>query len=84
MHLKKLIIINLFISSYHNGPKKLSEAMRNSLLSDPVSPVLLEPHLKALDRRIAIILQEVRTCLKRSGEQNEELPNYLTATVDGD
>ncbi|CAH1391045.1 unnamed protein product [Nezara viridula] len=72
------------ILGYHNGPKKLSEVMRNALLSDPVAPVLLEPHLKALDRRMAIILQEVRTCLKRSGEQNEELPNYLTATVDGD
>lgn len=33
---------------------------------DPVAPVLWEPHLAALDRRIEIILQGVRDCLKKN------------------
>jgi hypothetical protein len=52
-------------SRYHNGPKKLSEAMRDSMGGDPIAPVLWEPHLEALDRRVVIILQGIRDCLKK-------------------
>ncbi|XP_046805194.1 homeobox protein 2 [Lucilia cuprina] len=51
---------------YHNGPKPLSQVMRESMSADPVSPVLWEPHLEALDRRIVIILQGVRDCVKKN------------------
>lgn len=40
--------------------------MRESLAQDPLSavaPLLSEPHLSALDRRLATVLQVVRTCL---------------------
>ncbi|XP_014213675.1 extracellular serine/threonine protein CG31145 isoform X3 [Copidosoma floridanum] len=50
---------------YHNGPVRLSNAMRESLAKDPVAPVLWEPHLEALDRRIPIILEAVRKCIER-------------------
>lgn len=39
--------------------------MRESLSQDPlvaVAPLLSEPHLSALDRRLATVLQVVRTC----------------------
>lgn len=39
--------------------------MRESLARDPlaaVAPLLSEPHLSALDRRLATVLQVVRTC----------------------
>lgn len=39
--------------------------MRESLAQDPlaaVAPLLSEPHLSALDRRLATVLQVVRTC----------------------
>ena len=52
--------------SYNSGPVRLSGAMRRSLSEDPVSPVLLEPHLTAMDRRVGIILQVVRECLSRT------------------
>ncbi|XP_055300427.1 extracellular serine/threonine protein CG31145-like isoform X2 [Sitodiplosis mosellana] len=52
---------------FHNGPNPLSELMRESMASDPVSknaPVLWEPHLKALDRRVGIILTELQGCIE--------------------
>ncbi|XP_071454408.1 extracellular serine/threonine protein CG31145 [Hetaerina americana] len=51
---------------FHNGMRKLSHLMRDSMASDPVNPVLWEPHLAALDRRVAIILKAVRQCVTRS------------------
>ncbi|GLV34443.1 uncharacterized protein CBL_09691 [Carabus blaptoides fortunei] len=48
---------------FHNGPVKLGEAMRRSMLLDPVAPVLWEPHLTALDRRVEIILKGIRDCI---------------------
>lgn len=47
---------------------QLSEAMRAALLRDPVSPVLWEPHLIALDRRVQIILKAVRDCMEAARE----------------
>ncbi|XP_011602005.2 uncharacterized protein isoform X1 [Takifugu rubripes] len=44
---------------------RLSDMMRASLARDPlaaVAPILSEPHLSALDRRLATVLQVVRTC----------------------
>jgi hypothetical protein len=41
----------------------LSDAMRQSLSSDPVSPVLSEANLQALDRRVFLILSTIRDCL---------------------
>lgn len=51
---------------YHTGPHRLSEAMRSSLSVDPVNPVLWEPHLIALDRRLNIILQVIRECVEKA------------------
>ncbi|XP_033150129.1 extracellular serine/threonine protein CG31145 [Drosophila busckii] len=51
---------------FHNGPKALSQQLRESLSHDPISPVLWSPHLEALDRRIGIILQSIRDCIKRN------------------
>jgi len=53
---------------YHNGPISLSEAMRDAMARDPVAPVLWEPHLAALDRRVVIILKAVRDCLESARE----------------
>ncbi|KAL5284680.1 FAM20A family protein [Megaselia abdita] len=51
---------------FHNGPSPLSEVMRKKMDHDPVAPILWEPHLTALDRRIEVILKGVRDCLKKN------------------
>ncbi|KAM4722834.1 extracellular serine/threonine protein kinase FAM20C-like [Rhinophrynus dorsalis] len=48
---------------------RLSDLMRESLSMDPLNPILSEPHLSALDRRLAFILKVVRQCLKKEDQQ---------------
>lgn len=50
---------------YHNGTP-LSKVLRESMKSDPVNPILWEPHLAALDRRIVIILDAIRKCVDKA------------------
>ncbi|NWW63918.1 FA20A Pseudokinase, partial [Ifrita kowaldi] len=47
---------------------RLSDVMRESLLQDPLAPVLTEPHLLALDRRLQLILEAVGKCIDTFGE----------------
>ncbi|EDX14076.1 GD18367 [Drosophila simulans] len=62
--IRKSTLVKLL--EFHNGPKPLSQLMGESLNQDPVSPVLWQPHLEALDRRTGIILQSIRDCIKRN------------------
>lgn len=55
----------MFISRYHNGIP-LSKYLRESMKVDPVSPILWEPHLAAVDRRVGVILDAVRKCVDKS------------------
>ncbi|XP_036288502.1 extracellular serine/threonine protein kinase FAM20C [Pipistrellus kuhlii] len=46
---------------------KLSLLMAESLRQDRVAPVLFQPHLQALDRRLRLVLQAVGTCVEKDG-----------------
>ena len=49
---------------YHTSPQSLGDALFESLQHDAlnsVNPILLDPHFKAIDRRVGIILQ---VCIK--------------------
>ncbi|XP_060849857.1 extracellular serine/threonine protein CG31145 isoform X2 [Rhopalosiphum padi] len=78
-HIRKSTLETLL--RFHNV-KKLSEHMRESMADDPLSPVLWEPHLTAIDRRVGLILQKVRECLSvstMSGEDAAEETHVRTA-----
>ncbi|XP_059763495.1 pseudokinase FAM20A [Balaenoptera ricei] len=49
---------------------RLSDVMRESLLQDQLTPVLTEPHLLALDRRLQTVLRTVRGCIEAHGERS--------------
>ncbi|XP_072277343.1 extracellular serine/threonine protein kinase FAM20C-like [Pyxicephalus adspersus] len=48
-------------------PYLLSDVMRESLSEDPLMPILTEPHLFALDRRLGLILNVVKQCFQQEG-----------------
>jgi len=62
------------VLSFTQQNQSLSSLMRKSLSVDPVNPVLSEPNLKALDRRVNIILQTVRECITQ--KPNQEIINF--------
>ena len=55
----------------YRGPDHLSDIMRASLAKDPLAydPILTEPHLQALDRRLATILQTVYKCIQQNDDR---------------
>ncbi|XP_034830983.1 extracellular serine/threonine protein CG31145 isoform X1 [Maniola hyperantus] len=57
---------------FHNGVP-LSKVLHESLKHDPVAPILWEPHLAAVDRRIVTVLDAIRKCIEKSDNplQNE-------------
>ncbi|KAG6450256.1 hypothetical protein O3G_MSEX006491 [Manduca sexta] len=57
---------------FHNGVP-LSKTLRETMKADPVSPILWEPHLAAIDRRIVTVLDAVRKCIEKANNplQNE-------------
>ncbi|KAM8930072.1 extracellular serine/threonine protein kinase FAM20C-like [Pelodytes ibericus] len=58
-------------------PYRLSDVMRESLSLDPLTPVLSEPHLIALDRRLGLTLDTVKQCLNKKGHEDvvyDDLP----------
>lgn len=67
--------------NFQSGPKPLSKLMEEAMANDPIAPVLWEPHLTALDRRVVIILNEIRNCLKKTSVSSDVVisdeNNYL-------
>lgn len=48
----------------------LSSAMRQALAFDPIHPVLAEPHLAALDRRLSGVIETIKQCMEAQGPDN--------------
>lgn len=49
---------------------RLSALMEESLLQDRLSPVLIQPHLQAMDRRVQVVLQVLAGCVEKEGYAN--------------
>uniref|UniRef100_G1RRQ7 FAM20C golgi associated secretory pathway kinase n=1 Tax=Nomascus leucogenys TaxID=61853 RepID=G1RRQ7_NOMLE len=63
---------------------KLSLLMAESLRGDQVAPVLYQPHLEALDRRLRVVLKAVRDCVERDGPHSvveDDLDTEHTAAL---
>ena len=62
---------------FHNGAAdhklSLGGALKLSLEQDPVTPVLLDAHFEAVDRRVGIILKLVRECLQATTTNASEV-----------
>lgn len=49
------------------GPVHLGEAMKMSMKTEAIHPVLIDEHFEALDRRVNITLRAVAECVKNHG-----------------
>lgn len=49
--------------NFYAGPRTLGQSLADSLAKDPVDPVLADGHLRAVDRRLEIILRVVHKCI---------------------
>lgn len=49
---------------------KLSALMEESLQTDTLSPILIRPHLEAMDRRLHLVLQVLADCIEKEGYSN--------------
>lgn len=56
---------------------RLSDVMRESLSRDPLTPILTEAHLEALDRRLGQILRTVDRCVKKLGEAQVVVTDFV-------
>lgn len=60
---------------------RLSDVMRESLERDLLQPILTEPHLLALDRRLQKVLRVVQRCLRRLGEDKVITKDFVQSTA---
>ncbi|XP_029978204.1 pseudokinase FAM20A [Sphaeramia orbicularis] len=60
---------------------RLSDVMRESLDADPLRPILTEPHLSALDRRLQKVLRAVQRCIRRLGEDEVITNDFVKSTT---
>ncbi|KAI4891651.1 hypothetical protein NFI96_003532 [Prochilodus magdalenae] len=58
---------------------RLSDVMRESLSRDPLRPILTEPHLQALDRRLERVLRAVGRCVKKLGEAKVVVTDFVAS-----
>lgn len=49
---------------------QLSGLMSESLLRDKLTPILIQPHLKAMDRRLRHTLNVLADCIEKEGYSN--------------
>lgn len=59
---------------------RLSDVMKESLELDLLRPVLTEPHLLALDRRLQKVLRVVQRCVRRLGEDEVIAKDFIKST----
>lgn len=59
---------------------RLSDVMKESLEKDVLQPILTEPHLLALDRRLQKVLRVVQRCIRRLGKDKVVTEDFVQST----
>ncbi|XP_041671215.1 pseudokinase FAM20A [Cheilinus undulatus] len=77
--IKRSTLVRLQLLTKHNY--RLSDVMRESLEGDQLRPILTEPHLLALDRRLQKILRVVKRCVRRLGEDEVITRDFVKSTA---
>ena len=67
---------------YEIGKEKLSDLVRRSIMTDPLSsgpngPILTDLHLKSLDRRVRKVLNAIWTCVNKFGYEETIIDDGL-------
>ncbi|XP_052646189.1 extracellular serine/threonine protein kinase FAM20C-like isoform X2 [Harpia harpyja] len=62
-------------------PYRLSDLLREALATDPLAPILTEPHLRALDRRLGKVLATVGRCLAGAARRDEVVVDDVGSQV---
>ena len=55
---------------YERKDQKLSEILQESMISEPLAPILSQKHLDAIDRRLIKIVERIKDCFSQKGERN--------------
>jgi len=53
---------------FNNESKKLSQLLKESTDLDALSPILTDEHFKAVDRRLAIVMNIGKKCMDKNGK----------------
>lgn len=61
----RLSTVDRLLALYDTS-NRLSDVMRRSLASEILDSVLTEAHLAALDRRLAVVIDEIYQCAQKS------------------
>lgn len=56
--------------------ESLSELLDRSMRRDPLWPILTPAHLKAIDRRLATIINAVQKCIEQHGRDTVIVDNW--------
>uniref|UniRef100_A0A7N8Y0U5 FAM20A golgi associated secretory pathway pseudokinase n=1 Tax=Mastacembelus armatus TaxID=205130 RepID=A0A7N8Y0U5_9TELE len=59
---------------------RLSDVMKESLEGDTLRPILTEPHLLALDRRLQKVLRVVQRCIRKLGMDEVITKDFVKST----
>lgn len=56
--------------------------MQESLQRDSLAPILIQPHLEAMDRRLRLVLQVLDDCIEKEGYSSVVEDDMTSERVD--
>lgn len=66
----------LKLLSFHKGPVHLGEALKRSMATEAIAPVLIDEHYEAVDRRVNHTLKLVAECVRKYGARRVVIDDH--------